>query len=249
VELKELHVLERDAPPVAHRHAVAGERVGVGGDLEDLPVPPGCEQHRLRPEHVDLAGGELVGDDTAGSPVHHDQVDHVELVEEPDVPLDALLVQRLQDHVPGAIRRVAGPADRGLTVVPGVAAEAALVDPAVRRPVEREPPVLQLDDPVDRLAAHDLRGGLVHQVVAPLHGVEGVPLRRVFLHVAQRRAHPTLRRSGMGPGRVELRDHGGLHLARCLQRGPEARPARADDHRVVDVGGGHRLSGTGPGRK
>jgi hypothetical protein len=67
VELEHLHVLEREPNAVAHGHAVPGQRVGVRGDLEHAPVPAGCEQDGLRPEHVEVAGGQLVGDH-AGAP-------------------------------------------------------------------------------------------------------------------------------------------------------------------------------------
>ena len=53
------------------------------------------------------------------------------LVEEADAVLDALLVERLEDHVAGAVGREAGPPDRALAEVAGVAAEAPLVDPPV----------------------------------------------------------------------------------------------------------------------
>ena len=46
-----------------------------------------------------------------------EQVQAVELVEEPDVALHALLVERLQDHVAGAVGRVARAPHRPLAVV------------------------------------------------------------------------------------------------------------------------------------
>jgi hypothetical protein len=39
----------------------------------------------------------------------HDQIHHLELVEKGHLVLDALLVKGLQDHVTGAIGRIAGP--------------------------------------------------------------------------------------------------------------------------------------------
>ena len=120
-------------------------------DLEHPAGAAGGEHHRLRAEDVQLSGGELVGDDAGRAPLAHQQVEHVELVEEADVALHALLVEGLQDHVPGAVRCVAGALHRGLAVVARVAAEPALVDLAVRRAVERQPPVLQLVDGVDGL--------------------------------------------------------------------------------------------------
>ena len=48
-----------------------------------------------------------------------------------------------------------------------------------------ETQVLQFVHGFDRFAAHHLHRVLVAQVVAALHGIEGVPLPVVFLHVAQ----------------------------------------------------------------
>src|SRR6266508_2712536 len=78
--------------------------------------------------------------------------------------------------VAGPVGRVAGALDRSLAVVAGVAAEPALIDPSVSGPVEWQAPVLQLEDGVDCLLAHDEGRGLIHQVVAALHRVEGMPL-------------------------------------------------------------------------
>ena len=154
---------------------------------------------------MQVAGGQLVRD-SRGDPaigalaVEHD-VEHLVLVEEVDVARHALLVQRLQDHVAGAVGRVAGPAHRRLAVVAGVAAEPALVDAALGRAVERQAEVLELDHRVDRLAAHDLGRGLVDEVVAALHRVERVPLPRVLFDVGQRGAHAALRRPRVRAGR------------------------------------------------
>jgi hypothetical protein len=82
VELVELRVLDRDAAPVGDRHQVAGERVGVAGDLEDAAVAARGDDRRLGVEGVQLAGREFIGDHAAAFAVHHDQVEHVELVEE-----------------------------------------------------------------------------------------------------------------------------------------------------------------------
>ena len=112
VELEHLHVLERDAAPQHDRRPVAGERVRVRRDPEHPPVAAGGEQHGLGPEHVDLAGRELVRDDAAARAVGHQQVQAVELVEEANVALHALLIQGLQDHVAGAIGGVARALDR-----------------------------------------------------------------------------------------------------------------------------------------
>ena len=111
------------------------------------------DQHGLGVDGVQLAGLDLVGNHAAAFAIAgEEQVDQVELVEEVDPVLDALLVQGLDDHVTGAVSRVAGPTDRSLSEVAGVAAEESLVDLALFGPVERQAHVLQLEHGVDRLA-------------------------------------------------------------------------------------------------
>ncbi len=156
----------------------------------------------IQPLLPPLAGRELVRHhtrrDRAARRLRQRQVEHVELVEELDVVLDAVLVQRLQDHVAGAVGGVAGPAHRSLAVVAGVPAEPALVDAALGGAVERHPHLLEVEHRVDGFLAHDLDGVLVGEVVATLAGVEGVPLPVVFLHVRQCGAHAALGRAGVG---------------------------------------------------
>ena len=117
-----------------------------------------------------------------------------------------------------------------LAVVAGVAAEPALVDLAVGRPVERQAHVLELDDGLDRLAGEDLGGVLVDQVVAALDRVEHVPLPVVLLEVAEGGADAALGGAGVGAGGIELGQDGGVDaLAGQLERGPQAGAAGADD--------------------
>ena len=73
-------------------------------------------------EDVQLAVAISMATTPAAFAVVHDQVEHVELVEERHPLLDALLVERLEDHVPGAVGGVASttrtepgsPSPRGL---------------------------------------------------------------------------------------------------------------------------------------
>ena len=167
------------------------------------------------------------------------QVECVELVEELDVVLDAVLIQRLQDHVAGAVGRVAGAADGCLAVIAGVTAEPALVDAALGGAVERHPHLLQIENGVDGLLAHDLDRVLVGEVVAALDGVERVPLPVVLLDVGQRRAHAALGRAGVAARGVQLGQHGGAHARvrprrrRACRRHLRRRSPRRIDVRVI----------------
>ena len=242
VELEELHVLERQAAPVGDRHAVAGEGVRVAGDLEHLAEAAGREEDRLGPEGVDLPARELERDHAGHRPARpgrHRQVEHLVLVVEGDVVLDALLEEGLQDGVPGPVGRVAGASHGALAVVAGVAAEAALVDQPLRGAVEGQPQVLQVDDGRDGVAAHHLGRVLVDQVVAALHRVEPVPLPVVLLGVAERRADAALGRAGVRARGIQLADDADAGLrpevALQLEGGVQAGSPGPDHHRVEVV--------------
>ena len=253
VELVKLHVLQRKSLAEDDADAVAGQGVRVGGGLVHPARTAGGEHDGLGVEDVDVAGGQLVGDHAgghrAGRGLGEHQVECVELVEELHVVLDAVLVQRLQDHVAGAVGRVAGPAHRGLAVVAGVPAEAALVDAALGGAVERHPHLLQVEHRVDGFLAHDLHGVLVGEVVAALDGVEGVPFPVVVFDVGQRGAHAALGGAGVAAGGVELGQHRGAHARTRFDRGPHAGTARADDHHVVSVLLDHGVSLRCSGRR
>ena len=59
-------------------------------------------------EDVKLARAQLNGDDAGADAIDNNHIHDLEFVEEADLILDALLIERLQDHVPGAIGGVAG---------------------------------------------------------------------------------------------------------------------------------------------
>ncbi len=167
MELEELHVFEGKTLAPDDADAVAREGVGVRGGLEDLAEAARGEDDRLGLEDVQLARRELVGDDARGLldavDLGHDDVEGVVLVVELDAEADAVLEERLQDHVTRAVGRVAGPAHGRLAVVARVTAEAPLVDLAVGRAVEGQTHVLEVDDGVDRLFREDLGGVLIER--------------------------------------------------------------------------------------
>ncbi len=235
VELEHLHVFERDAAPPGDRRAVAGQRQRVRGHREDAPEAAAGEDDRLGVEGVDLAGADRDRDDAADLTVVDQQIEHLEFVEEVDVVLDALLVERLQDHVAGAVGGVARAHYRTLAVVARVPAEAALGDLAVGRAAEGQTPVLELDDRVDRLARQDLGRVLIRQVVPALDRVEHVPFPVILFQVAERGADAALGRPGVRPGGIELRDHRHVGDARELHRGHQPGATRADDDHVMLV--------------
>ena len=204
--------------------------------MKTRPNPPVAIRTALGVERVDLAGLQFQGDDAAAlAVVGEEQVEQVVLVEEVDVVLDALLVERLDDHVAGAVGGVAGAPDRAFAEVAGVAAEAALVDPAVGRAVEGQAHVLELEHRVDRFAGQNFGRVLVDEIVATLDGVEHVPFPVVFFGVAEGGADAALGGAGVRARRVELADDRDVGLAGHLDRRHQAGAAGADDDRIVSV--------------
>src|SRR5690606_23149073 len=83
----------------------------------------------LRLERVDLAREDLIRHaPNDGAVVVLDEVEHLELVVELHLLPRALVVERVEDGVAGAVGGVAGAADGGLAEVARVPAEAALGD-------------------------------------------------------------------------------------------------------------------------
>ena len=115
---------------------------------------------------------------------------------------NAVLVEGLQNHVAGTVSCVACAAHSGLTVVTGVATEAALVDAAFGGSVEGKTHLFQVEHSVDSFLSHDFCCVLVNQVVATLDGVKGVPLPVILFNVSQSGAHATLCSTGVGAGGV-----------------------------------------------
>src|SRR5690606_19205235 len=116
--------------------SVTGEGVGIGGHFPAATPAAGGEVDCLAVEDVKLSGGYLISDDSANRIVDPDEIDNVEFIEEVDLVFDALLVEGLQDHVTGAIGRVAGAHHRLSGLVISVTTEPALGNSTVRQSVE-----------------------------------------------------------------------------------------------------------------
>src|SRR5215211_77678 len=106
MELIKLHIHQRHTAPEGDRETVAGAGHGVRRNAEDAAKPASGPEHALGMDRMDLTGAQFQGDDTTSAAVVTDQqVEDVELIEKVDLVLDPLLIERLQDHVPGAVGR------------------------------------------------------------------------------------------------------------------------------------------------
>ncbi len=188
-------------------------------------------------EAVQAAVFEVPGHDAAaGALLVHDQVEHEIFDEELGVVLQALLVERVDQRMPGAVGRGAGAPGRiAVAVIGHVAAERALIDPPVLGARKRHAEMFELDHRRDRVAAHVFDRVLVAEPVRPLDRVVHVPAPVVVVHVAERGADPALRRHGMAAGRKHLADAGGLEPGDGAAEGrAQPGPAGADDDDVID---------------
>ena len=167
--------------------------------------------------------------------VLNQQVEDVILVVKVHIVLDALLVAGLKDHVPGAVRGVAGAPHGRFAEFLGVPAEGPLGDFPVGRAAEGQAPVFEIVNGLDRFPAEDLHGILVSQVIAALDRVEHVPFPMVFFHVAEGGANAALRRSRVRARGIELAQHRHVALPGQLQRGHQARATRSHYHCVIPL--------------
>jgi hypothetical protein len=228
VVLDHLHVHQRGADAVGLRDAVARADEGVGRRLEALPGAAGGEDDRLGREQLHRAVADVARDRAAAVAllVLHERGDEPLLVAvDLLVVAHELLVEHVQQRLAGDVGDVVGP--RG-----GGAAEGAGAQAPLGVAVEGDAVVLEPEHLVGRLAAHDLDGVLVAEVVGALHGVEGVRLPRVVgvqRGVDAARGRVGVRSNGMDLGH----DRHGRALAGRRERRALAGQAGADDQDVV----------------
>ena len=205
VVLDHLHVHERRADAVGHRDPVAGADERVRGRPPDLAVSAGRQDHVLRLEELHRAGLDVSRDgaDALARVVDRKRGREVLLVAVDRVRvLHQLLVQDVHDRLARDVGDVVGARGRG-------AAEGAGAQLALVVAVERNAEVLEVDDLLGRLAAHDLDRVLVAQVVGALDRVEGVRLPRVV--GVERRVDPALRGVRVRAHGMDLRDDPDRH--------------------------------------
>ena len=200
VVLDHLHVHQLGADPVGHRDPVAGADQGVGRRLPDLAVAAAGEDHRLRLEQLHRAVGDVARDHPAAlAALVHRQRGGEPLLVAGDLlgVLHQLLVEDVHDRLAGDVGDVVGAGRGG-------AAEGAGAELALLVAVEGDAEVLEVEDLLRRLAAHDLDRVLVAQVVGALDRVEGVRLPGVA--GVEGRVDPALGRIGMRADGVDLAD-------------------------------------------
>src|SRR6266496_5396963 len=99
MELEEFHIFERQAAAQKDRRAIAGVGIGVGCNFKDATVSAGGEDHSFGMEGMQFTCCKLHGDDTCRFAIDDEKIEHLVFIEERDLVFQALLVQRLQNHM------------------------------------------------------------------------------------------------------------------------------------------------------
>ncbi len=238
VELDEFHVLQWQPGTQHHGVAVTGASVSRGAGLVDPTAAASGDDGHIGAESVNRPVLETPGEQAAARAVLvHQEVDGEILDKEARLMLEALLVERVQDRVAGAIRGGAGPISHvALGILRRVPAKAALVDLAGLGTAERHAEMFELDDRRDRLTAHILDRILVAEPVGAPDRVVDVPAPIVLFHVAERRADAALRGNRVAACWKNLGDAGGVQPGRHHAQGrPQSGAAGAEDDDVKRV--------------
>ena len=252
MELNELQILQRKAGTQHHAAAVTCAGVRRGCREIGTTIAAGGQNDRLSAEAVDRPVFHAHSDDatafrTIGA-VFHDEIEREIFDVEVRVILQALLVERVEHGVAGAVSSRTGALHRGAFAhILHVAAERTLVDRAIVVAAERHACVLQLINSGRRFTHHIFDRVLIPQPVRPLHGVVHVPGPVIGRVVAEAGCDAALRCNRVAARREDLGDAGRLQTGfRRAHRRTQARAARADNDNVIGVindlvGFGHQL--------
>src|SRR6185503_10492177 len=117
----------------------------------------GGKDDRLGMEDMYFTSGQLDCHNARGfSGFGHDEIKHLIFIEERDMVLDALLIQRLQDHMTGTVSRMCGASDGFASDIIRVAAKRTLRNLTFGRSIKRKPHMFKLEDGINRFITHEL---------------------------------------------------------------------------------------------
>lgn len=233
MELDHLGVLERNADVHAGDDAVARRAVGVRrADPVGAAIAARRDDECLGGDADDVAAAHVHGDDARELVFFlacHRDLEHLALRDEVDVVREALLEERVDHRVAGAVLEVS-------SARVSMAAHLALVEVAVSLTVVGIAHVVHLVDILAGALDEVLDSVLVAEVVAALDRIEGMRLEAVVrVRDARDAVHAALRHRRRRARRHELRQHGNLEvlILRGCECGAHAGATAADDQHVV----------------
>jgi len=140
--------------------------------------------HDMRAEQVHCAVFQVPGHHPAACPILHDEIEREIFDKELGAVPEALLIERVQQRVAGAVGGRTGAFRQSLPPLHGVAAERPLIDMPVLGARERHAEMLELDDRRHRVLAHVFDRVLIAEPVGALDRVVHVPAPIVLAHIA-----------------------------------------------------------------
>ena len=230
MELDELHVHQLGAGMVGERMSVAGAFPAVARDLERAPAPPVASTTADGVEHLESSALALVADDADRPAVGDQQAHDGEFHVDGDAAVDAVILQRPDHLETGAVADVRQPRI-------AVAAEVALEDPAVGRPIEDGAPGFELAHAIGRLSGVELGHAPVVDVLAAAHRVGEVHLPAVaIVDVGEGGGDAPFSHDGVRLAEQRFADQPDLDAGRRgFDRRAQAGAAGADHENVVFV--------------
>jgi hypothetical protein len=237
VELDEFQILQGETSAQDHRAAIAGAGMSGRRAVIGPAIAASRENDRVRFEAVDRAVFHAERDDAPAFAIFHDQIEREIFNEEVCIIFQALLIERVEHGVAGAVRRSTGALDgRAFAHILHMAAERALVDRAILIAGEGNACVFEFVNRRWGFADHIFDRVLIAEPVRALDRVIHVPGPVVGRVVAEARRDSALCCHGVGAGGEDLGDARGLQARfGAAHAGAQAGTARADDHRVIGV--------------
>ena len=237
MKLHKLEVLKRQARAQDHAAAIAGAGVRRGCCVISATVTAGRQHDRVAAEAVDAAILHAQRDHAPANAALHDEIEREILHEEIRIIAQALLIQRVQDGVAGAVGGGGGALNRrAFAHILHMATKGALINGSVGVARKGHPGMFKFINSGGGFAHHILNCILIAEPVTALDGIEHMPCPMIRRIVAKARRNTTLSSDSMAACWEDFGDTGGLETRLCAaHRGAQARSARADDDRVIGV--------------
>ena len=201
MELEEFHILQRNANPQRHGHAIAGIDKGIGRGSEHLPITAGGEQCGFCLDHQQFAGfnGQYQRAENAAFFVT-DQINGEIFVKEMCPCADVLLIQGMQNGMTGTVRCGAGSYCLIAAEVLTLATKSALINFARVKPGKWHSSVFQFVDSWNGFAAHILDSVLITEVIRSLYGIEHMPVPVIGQYIGEGGVDAALSSNGVRTG-------------------------------------------------
>jgi hypothetical protein len=232
MELHEFHIHQLGACVVRQRVAVPGVFPTVARDRIGASDATGRENDGLRAEQLETAPLALVAKRPGDAAIVEQERDHRAFHMHVDAAMNPMILKRSNHLESGPVAHV-----RETRIL--VAAEIALQNPSVLRPIEPRPPGFQLSYALRRFPGMQLRHSPIVDVLPAAHRVGEMYLPVVaVVHIGERGGDPAFRHYRMGFAKQRLANQTHRDSLSCrFNRRAEPGASCTDHKHIVFVGG------------